>query len=127
MSKVFGGPIFRQEGKIRNPLSKNIYEFRTLFVGYYDLRNVKISDNKFVDIQIIISDPTHKDVSALRRIKDWNAKCIKLRRSKERFDDFIDFHKINSYLNGFARMIFYTKTLTSAEVPERPEDYKLDE
>jgi len=125
-SKVFGGPIFRQEGKLRNPLNKNIYEVRNLFVGYYDLRNVRISGNKYVDIQIIISDPTHSDLAAYENIKAWHSKCIKLRRSKEKFDDFIEFNAINFYLNGFARMIFYTKTLTAAIKAERPDDYKLD-
>ena len=83
-------------------------------MGYFDLRNVRISDNKFVDIQIIISDPTHKDLAACKKIKAWHSKCIKLRRSGERFDDSIDFNDINFYLNGFARMVYYTKTLTAA-------------
>lgn len=49
-SKVFGGPIYRQEEKLRNPLSTHLYEVRNLLVGYYDLRNVRVSGNKFVDI-----------------------------------------------------------------------------
>ena len=58
-SKVFGGSIFAMRGGFRNPLIKNLFEVKNIVVGYYDLRNVRISNNRFVDIQIIISDPTH--------------------------------------------------------------------
>jgi len=95
-------------------------------VGYFDLRNVRISGDKFVDIQIIISDPTHKDVAACKKIKAWHSKCIKFRRSKERFDDFIEFNSINYYLNGFARMIYYTKKNTAPVYSENTDGYVLD-
>ena len=50
VSKVFGGPIFNAQGGFRNPLRKNLYEVKNLVVGYYDLRNVRISGDRFVDI-----------------------------------------------------------------------------
>lgn len=80
-SKVFGGSIFAMRGGFRNPLSKNLYEVRNIVVGYYDLRNVRISNDRFVDIQIIISDPTHQDVMALTKIKKWHNRVQKILRS----------------------------------------------
>jgi len=77
-SKVFGGPIFNAMGNFRNPLRKNLYEVRNLIVGYFDLRHIRISNDRFVDIQIIISDPTHTDVTALGKIKKWHQKIQKL-------------------------------------------------
>jgi hypothetical protein len=73
-SQVFGGPIFNAMGGFRNPLRKNLYEVRNLIVGYFDLRHIRISNNLFVDIQIIISDPTHTDITALGKIKKWHQK-----------------------------------------------------
>ena len=75
MSKVYGGPIFNAQGGFRNPLRKNLYEVRNMCVGYFDLRNVRISNDRYVDIQIIISDPTHTDITALAKIKKWHQKC----------------------------------------------------
>ena len=49
-NKTFGGSIFSMEGRLRNPLKKNLYEVRNLMVGYFDLRNVRISDDCYVDI-----------------------------------------------------------------------------
>ena len=49
-SKVYGGPIFNALGGFRNPLRKNLYEVRNMCVGYFDLRNVRISNDRVVDI-----------------------------------------------------------------------------
>lgn len=43
-SKTFGGSLFKLDGALRTPLNKNIYEVRNLMVGYYDLRNVRVSE-----------------------------------------------------------------------------------
>ena len=54
-----------------------MFEVRNLFIGYFDLKNVKIEgENEFVDIQIIICDTTHSDIQALKKIRKWNSKYI---------------------------------------------------
>ena len=44
-SKVFGGSVFTMTNGFRNPLRKNLYEVRNMLVGYYDLRNVRVSND----------------------------------------------------------------------------------
>lgn len=91
-SKVFGGAIFNMTNGFRNPLRKNLYEVRNLLVGYYDLRNVRIENNLYVDIQIIISDPTHSDIMSLAKIKKWHQKVQKILRRGQTVEETIDFN-----------------------------------
>jgi len=41
-------------------------------------------------------------------------------------EESIDFNDINFYLNGFARMIFYTKKTVNTAPVKRAGEYRLD-
>ena len=64
-SSFFGGSVFEMKGTYANPLRKNLFEVKNKLVGYYDLRNVTISKNQYVDIQIVISDLINSNIKEL--------------------------------------------------------------
>ena len=112
-NSLFGGSVFDMKGAFANPLRKNLFEVKNELVGYYDLRNVSISKNQYVDIQIVISDLNNSNIKELDQIEQWHQKVKKNLKEDHDMDESLEFTHISEYLNGFARMIFYQMKLYS--------------
>ena len=75
----FGGSLFDpfisskriRKGVIqerKNSLFVKIFEVRNMVVGFYNLRNVKVSNGHFLNIQLLITDPTVKQSNGFYRV-----------------------------------------------------------
>ena len=59
----------------KNNLYSNLFRCKNMIVGYYNLLKVKLNDQHFVDIQILITDRSTSKHRNFCMLRDWHQMC----------------------------------------------------
>ena len=59
----------------KNNLYSNLFRCKNMIVAYYNLLKVKLTDNQFVDIQILITDRSTSRHRNFCMLLDWHQMC----------------------------------------------------